>query len=112
MAEDKKPHEKRYGDSKKPEKKTEPTSAPEGDGEHAEGADVSPAMDAHASMVKRHLKEARDLHGQHRDALKDMHGRHEAEMKDMLTNMQQQGAQPGGEPGAAAAPADTQTEAA
>ena len=39
--------------------------------------------DARAMMMKRHEKEHRDLHGQHRDAMRDMHRRHEEEMAQM-----------------------------
>lgn len=85
--------EKRYAKKaeKKPESKAEeksekkPDTAAEEKGEGEKPAAHKPDM--HAEMVKRHLKEARDLHGQHRDAMRDMHSRHIAEMKTMSGDM-------------------------
>ena len=35
-------------------------------------------------MRKMHEKEARDMHGHHRDAMRDMHKRHEQAMSEMM----------------------------
>lgn len=77
--------ERRYAKRESEEKKKEVKHAEEPSGAPKEAAAKEepkgePAPDARAEMLKRHLKEARDMHGGHRDALKAMHARHEAEM--------------------------------
>jgi len=100
MAEDKKPEksaaERRYakGGEKKPEAKPAP-KAPEAGNREEEHEGASPRAD----MIKRHMKEARDLHGSHRDEMKKMHSRHEEEMSQM------QGAEPAAAPQEPAEPA-------
>jgi len=69
--------ERRYGEKEKPKSEDKPER------KETPKAEDKPEGDARGEMVKRHLKEARDLHGQHRDALKQMHARHETEMGAM-----------------------------
>lgn len=72
--------EKRYGKGKETSKEAPKEEKPAETAPAKEEPKGEPAPDARAEMLKRHLKEARDMHGGHRDALKAMHARHEAEM--------------------------------
>lgn len=103
MAEEKSRADKRYGGKedkaepkREPERKEpmEPKSEPKGE---SKGNGADDHMDMRKAMVKRHEREARELHGQHRDAMRDMHGRHEAEMGAMNQQMMQPGPAAGAE---------------